>query len=60
MFLLITEDGEIFQAEKHHESDPEMCDAGMLDLIDISGDKPKRYFDGEWQDIEELDYSTYQ
>lgn len=60
MFLLITEDGEVYQAEQYHKDDPEMVDAGLLDLIDVSGDKPKQYGNGEWHEIETLDYSKYQ
>jgi hypothetical protein len=52
MYLLILEDGEIVKSATVNEDDKLMVDAGLLDLIDVSGDQPVQYLEGEWHEID--------
>lgn len=52
MFLFIFEDGLIKKATVICDGDKSCADDGIIDLIDISGDEPKQYYDGEWHDLE--------
>lgn len=52
MFLLIFEDGTILKTAKISEDDKQSCDDGCLSVIDVN--TLKEYYDGKWQDIDEL------
>lgn len=56
MFLLITEDAEIMKSETFTDDDKMMVEAGLLDVIDMQAEK--RWWDGEWQDIETYVHTT--
>ena len=55
MYLYIFEDGEVKKATTISKEDKESCDMGILDIIDISGDEPKQYYEGEWHDLPSAD-----
>jgi len=52
MYLYIAEDGALNKSADFDETDQEMCDMGILDVIDLHGENPKQYFEGEWHDID--------
>ena len=51
MFIYVFEDGEVRKNKEFNEGDKDACDAGILDVIDISGDEPKQYYNSEWHDL---------
>ena len=55
MYIYIFEDGEIRKGTIFDEEEAKACDGGFLDIIDISGDEPKMYYDGKWNDIEKIE-----
>ena len=56
MYLFIYEDGDIRKGPKVQEGDFTDADGGILDIIDISSPLgPKRYFQGEWGKIENVE-----
>ena len=52
MYIIITEFQDIRYAENITDEELAACDDGILDVIDIVGDTPKRYSDGEWHELE--------
>jgi hypothetical protein len=56
MFLVIFEDGEIKVARKLEQADFDAADNGLFDIIriDDKGCMPKRFIDGEWQEVKLL------
>lgn len=52
MYLLILEDGEVLKTHELLEEDKVSSDAGILEIICISGDHPRQYFDGKFHEIE--------
>ena len=55
MYLFIFEDGDMKRSTGFSDDDKASCDAGLLDVIDLHAENPKRYFNGEWQDIDKFD-----
>jgi hypothetical protein len=56
MYLLIGEDGFIHKKASVDDTDKTAVDYGYSDIIDISNpEQPLRYFDGEWEEIDEQD-----
>lgn len=55
MYLYVFEDGEIKKGSTFCQGDMDSCDAGILDVIDISGEQPQQYYEGEWHDIQSQD-----
>lgn len=49
-YIMITEDGETYQAATVEDGDKDGCDAGILDVIDT--DTMKKYYEGEWHDLQ--------
>lgn len=56
MFLYVLEDGEIMCTCGIQDGDKESCDAGILTMIDISGNIPKMYYADEWHNIKQCTY----
>lgn len=53
MYLMIHESGDMVLLEALGDGDTSAADDGIVDLLDVSeANSPKRYFDGEWQEIE--------
>jgi len=52
MYILILEDGEALKCDKVQEDDLQGSDDGYLLIIDISGDGPTVYDNGEWKPME--------
>lgn len=53
MYIAIFEDGEPKLIDAITDDDLQSCDAGILDLIDVSvADRPTRYWDGKWEPLE--------
>lgn len=52
MYILISEDGEVFKCEKLTEDDFNAADGGILNIIDVSGD-PDEYYDGKWTGVKQ-------
>ena len=59
MYLLITEDGEIQKSVSLHDDDKMMADAGLLDVIDVTGEQPFQYLEGDWHPIGLVDPAIY-
>lgn len=55
MYIYVFEDGEIKKGSSFEQGDMDSCDAGILDVIDISVDPPRQYYDGEWHDLPSAD-----
>ena len=56
MYLFIYEDGDTRKGSKVQEGDFMAADDGIFDIFDISNPlDPKRYFQGEWEKIENVD-----
>ena len=51
MYLLILEDGEVLKTETLHDEDKEASDHGIMDIIHVSGEHPRQYFQGEFHEI---------
>lgn len=58
-YIVIFEDGVIKQTDKVCEEDLRSCDDALLDLIDISGEEPLMYVEGEWLPVEKLIGGSY-
>lgn len=54
-YIYIFGDGEINKGDTFDDDDRLSVDAGILDVIDISGDEPKLWDQGEWRDMESAD-----
>jgi len=55
MYILIFENGEVKKTATINSNDMIAVDDGILDIIDISGDEPKTYYNGVWHDLESVD-----
>jgi len=55
MYVYIFEDGQIKTASTFDDDDMASCDMGVIDVIDISGEKPKQYHNNNWHDLESAD-----
>ena len=56
MYLLITEDCQVYKVDEITADDLEAVSDGLMDIIDISKmANPMIYFDGKWIPVEELD-----
>jgi len=51
MYLIILEDSEIGKVSTLEDGDLEACEAGLIDIVDLSGEMPREYYAGEWHDI---------
>ena len=54
MYLYISEDGEIKKSVDFDDVDRDMCEMGILDVIDLHSENPKQYYEGGWHDIESI------
>ena len=52
MYLVIFEDGTVKRTDNISEEDYISVDDGYLQIIDIVGDVPMEYGEGEWTEIE--------
>jgi hypothetical protein len=53
MFVMIHESGDMVLLKELTDNDTNAADDGIVDLLDVStADKPLRYFNGEWEEIE--------
>jgi len=51
-YIVITEEGETYQADTIDNNIKEACDAGIMDCIDTEAiPKSKKYFEGEWFEL---------
>jgi len=52
MYLLIHEDGSLQTTVELTNDVFEAADDGCVDIIDITGEKPFQYYQGEWHKID--------
>ena len=55
MYLIILEDSEIRRASTVTVGDLSACEDGLIDIIDLGSAMPKQYYNGEWNDISEIE-----
>ena len=53
-YLYIFEDGEVKVSAKFSDSERDSCEAGILEVIDISGEIPVTYYEGVWLPLIEV------
>ena len=58
MYITIDEFGDIRYTVKVPQEIFECADDGIYTVIDIAGDVPKDYFQGEWTDLKQLEETT--
>jgi len=54
MYLLIFEDGTVKRADDISKEDYTSVDDGYLQIIDIAGNIPMEYYNGRWDEVEEV------
>ena len=58
MFLIIDEAGTVMRTEGITDNDLSACDDGYISIIDISGNQPVQFFDGDWHGINNWEVSS--
>jgi hypothetical protein len=51
MFLIAQEDGTVSKTETISEDDIKQCNNEYISIIDISGNQPVQFFNGDWRGI---------
>jgi hypothetical protein len=54
MFLILTEDLELYKTSTLSEALKEECDEGILDIIRVTDGIPLQYAEGEFHEIQEI------
>jgi len=55
MYVYIFEDGTTRSGTTFDEGDKEACDAGILEVLDVTGEVPLTWYKGEWHKLESAD-----
>jgi len=55
-YVIVTEDGETYQADTICDDVKEACDMGIMDLIDTQNDPIVQYYEGEWHELRVWEY----
>ena len=51
-YLVITEDGTIYQSDTIGDDEKEGCNTGILDVIDTEAVPMVQYAEGEWHELD--------
>lgn len=49
-YIIISEDGEAFKSNTISDTDKQLCDDGVLEIIDVV--TGKTYFEDRWMDLD--------